>query len=153
MKTLLYSLFAATTVALSPTAFAAGDHDHDHGTKIEAPNGGRIVTAVEPHFELLVTAERKLQVTFLGEDGKAIAPAAQKITATGGSRSAPTKFTFAKKGNTLLSDKPLPEGMVLPLVMRIKTTADAKAVTERVSLNLADCPTCEHKEYACTCAH
>ena len=145
-------MFAATTVAFVP-AFAADSHGHDHGAKIKAPNGGRVVTAVEPHFELLVTAERGLQVTFLGEHGKAIAPAAQKITATGGSRSAPTKFTFAKAGNTLLSDKPLPEGKVIPLVMRIKMTADAKAVTERLSLNLNDCPTCKYKEYACACAH
>lgn len=155
MKQLLYSLLAATSVAFVPTVLAADTHGHghSHAAKMKAPNGGRIVHSVEPHFELFVTAERKLQVTFLDEHGKAIAPAARTVTATGGSRAKPTKFKFTMSGDTLLSDKPLPEGKVIPVIMRIKMTADSKTVTERLSLNLADCPTCKYKEYACTCAH
>ncbi len=157
-KHIITTLIVTLGLSAAPALYSAEtekDHDleHAHGAKAEMPNGGRLVDAVEPHFELLVTAERKLQVTFLGEDGKAIAPAAQEITATGGSRSKPTKFVFKKSGSTLVSDEALPEGMVIPLVMRVKPAADTKSVTVRVSLNLADCPSCEHKEYACVCEH
>lgn len=53
----------------------------------------------------------------------------------------------------LISDKAVPEGNDLPTVVQIKATPDAKAVTEKFNLNLAQCPTCENKEYACTWAH
>lgn len=53
----------------------------------------------------------------------------------------------------LVSTTALPEGNNLPAVLRIKTGADAKPVTIRVQLNLADCGECAHPEYACTCGH
>ena len=73
MKQLLNSLLAGAALALIPTAFAADGHDH--AKKVAGPNGGLIITAVEPHCELLVTPERKLKITFLGDDNK---PAALK---------------------------------------------------------------------------
>ena len=77
------------------------DHKHEH--KEAGPNGGRVLHSVEPHCEFFVMADRKLQITFLGEDGKAIAPAGQTVSAVGGERSKPTKFAFAKTGNALIS--------------------------------------------------
>jgi len=47
----------------------------------------------------------------------------------------------------------IPEGENLPTVVQIKANPDAKAVTEKFNLNLAQCPTCKNKEYACTCEH
>jgi hypothetical protein len=70
-----------------------------------------------------------------------------------GDRSAPTKLAFTKDGDKLVSDKVIPEGKELPVVVQIKTTPEAKSVAAKFNLNLADCPTCEHAEYACTCAH
>lgn len=127
------------------------DHKHEH--KEAGPNGGRVLHSVEPHCEFFVMADRKLQITFLGEDGKAIAPAGQTVSAVGGERSKPTKFAFAKTGNALVSDVPLPEGNKLPLVLTIKTAPDAKAVVEKLAVDLSNCPSCEYKEYACTCDH
>jgi len=139
-------LILITTLAFA-TALPAGEK-HAAG-----PNGGKILTAVEPHAEFFVTADRKVQITFLGEDDKAIALAAQTVTVTAGERSAPTKLTFTKSGDTLLSDQALPAGNVFPAVVQIKLTPEAKTVVEKFNLNLSECPGCKLKEYACTCEH
>lgn len=149
MKQLLQSLIAGASLALIPAAMA-GD-GHDHAKKVAGPNGGLVITAVELHCELLVTPDRKLKITFLGEDGKAVALKTQSLTGAGGDRTKPTKFTFVKAGESLVSEQPLPAGNDIPLVLQIKTTPDAKPVTKRVALNLADCPGCKLAEYACTC--
>lgn len=121
--------------------------------KIKAPNGGRIIEAVEPHAEFLITSDKKIEIRFLDDAGKVVAPAAQTATVTMGERAAPTKLTFTKDGDKLVSDKVIPEGKELPVVLQIKTTSDAKAVTEKFNLNLAKCPTCSNAEYACSCEH
>ena len=121
--------------------------------KIKAPNGGRIINTVTPNAEFLVTPEKKVEVRFLDAAGKVIAPAAQVVTVTMGDRAAPTKLAFAKDGDKLVSDKVIPEGKELPVVLQIKTTPDAKAVTAKFNLNLSICPTCKNAEYACTCDH
>lgn len=151
MKTKI--LTAITTLLLALPALAADGHGHSHAKKEAGPNGGKILTAIEPHAEFFVTSDRKVQITFLGENGKAIAPAEQVVTVTAGERSAPTKLTFAKSGNVLISDKPLPEGTAFPAVVQVKVAPDAKTVVEKFNLNLAKCPECSLPEYACTCSH
>lgn len=152
-------LLAALCLILSPALRAEEEKGHDakehaeHAKKSAGPNGGRVVTATEPHFEFFVLPDGKVKITFLGEDGKATALKDQTVTAVGGDRAKPTKLAFAKDGESLVSDKPLPEGKMVPIVVMVKVTADAKTVTEKFTVNLADCPTCEHKEYACTCEH
>ncbi len=129
------------------------DDDHDHDEKMVGPNGGRVVTSTEPHFEFLVLEDRKLKITFLSEEGEAVAPGKATITAVGGERSKPTKFAFAEADGALVSDAALPEGEQIPIVLQVKLTPDAKTVTEKFTVNLAKCPTCEYKEYACICDH
>ncbi|MEK7952660.1 hypothetical protein [Luteolibacter soli] len=163
MKTNISILLAVFGLAFSPALRAADEHEHKDGDKAEhahehakkeaGPNGGRIVTATDPHFEFFVTPERKVKITFLGEDGKAVALKEQTATAIGGERAKPTKLAFAKDGESLLSDKSLPEGNEMPIVLQVKISKEAKTVTEKFNVNLAKCPTCEHAEYACTCAH
>lgn len=144
-KTRLLTLIATLAIASGLQA---------HGDKKEAgPNGGRILTAVEPHAEFFVTPERKVQITFLNDKDKAVAPTAQTVMVICGDRSNPTKLSFTKSGNTLISDKALPEGNDFPTVVQIKVTPDAKTVTEKFNLNLNACPTCKFKEYACICDH
>ena len=121
--------------------------------EIKAPNKGRIIDSVEPHAEFLVTKDKKIEIRFLDDAGKVIAPAAQVVTVTMGDRSAPTKLAFTKDGDKLVSDKVVAEGESLPVVLQIKTTPDAKAVTEKFNLNMANCPACSNPEYACTCDH
>jgi len=130
------------------------DHDeHDHGEVKAGPNGGRIITSVEPHLEFFVTDTRLIQITFLDDDGKAVAPKDQALSLIGGDRQNPVRLRFTKKGSVLLSDKALPEGNNLPIVLSIKADAKSKTVREKFNLNLSDCPTCKYKEYACVCEH
>ena len=56
------------------------------------------------------------------------------------SRLLPTRLTFAKgedeNANSLVSDKKIPEGEHIDIVLQIKTAPDAKSVTERITLHL-----------------
>jgi hypothetical protein len=140
-----------TVLALAVTASATGDHSHEK--KTAGPNGGRVLTKIEPHAEFFITIERKVQITFLGDDGKAIAPAAQVVTVTAGVRTAPTKLSFVKSGDVLISDGPLPEGGNFPAVVQIKSTPDAKAVVEKFTVDFSKCGGCGYAEYACICGH
>ena len=153
MKTKIASILLAC-LALTPAIHAADKHDHTHEKKEAGPNGGRIITSTNPHYEFFVTPERKVKITFLGEDNKAIPAKDQIVTATSGDRSAPTKLTFTKDGDSLISDKALPEGNNNPpIILQVKSSPDAKSVTEKFNANLAICPECKHAEYACTCEH
>jgi hypothetical protein len=163
MKTTNVTLTAMAL--LTPFLFAEEKghegHDHDdHSEKTHAdvatitgPNEGRILTSTEPHAEFFITPERKVKITFVDGNGKAISPEEATISAIGGSRSAPTRMTFAKDGDSFISDKALPEGKLVPIILQIKVAPDADNVTEKFSVDFADCPTCKHLEYACTCGH
>jgi len=126
---------------------AEHDHDHDHEDEEghehakKGPNGGFLVESKAGFtLEVSVDKERKARVVFLDKDQKAVALEAQTITGSAGERSAPVKLAFAKgkdaDANVLISDKALPEGAHVPMILVIKATADAKAVTERFELHL-----------------
>ncbi|MDB6133966.1 MAG: hypothetical protein JWM59_2209 [Verrucomicrobiales bacterium] len=153
LKSIL-TLAAAAILGLVPASplTAADEHDHDHAAKA-GPTGGKLLTEVEPHAEFLVTKDKKVEIRFVGEDNKVVAPAAQVVTVTLGERSKPTKLTFTKDGDKLVSDKTVLEGNDYPTVVEIKADAKAKPVRSRFNLNLTQCPTCAHPEYACTCEH
>lgn len=159
-KAILLRLLAALALAgpLSATEKTpAQGHDHDHGhshaKKVVGPNGGRLITGVNPHAEFLVTAERKVRITFVGEDGKPVAPAEQVVTVTAGRRASPTRLSFERAGDALLSVQPLPAGNDIPAVVQIKPAPGARTIVERFHLNLEKCPTCAYAEYACICGH
>lgn len=160
MQTTLFAFF----LTLAPSLLAGDDHDHhaahehhvdehQHQERQAGPNGGRIIHAVKPHFEIWVREDHKLQITFLNDENQAIAPQAQEITAITGMRSNPTRMVFEPKDNVLLSREPLPEGKNLPIILNIKTTLDSKILRERFMLNTSQCPSCDYKEYACVCGH
>jgi len=130
-------------------------HDHDHGQKTAGPNGGRIITSVEPHAEFLVTDEYKVRITFLDDHNKAVTVSGQTAGIVCGDRSNPTTLSFAvdADGNSLLSTAALPEGDKYPLILTIKTSSTEAPVREKFTLDLSDCPTCDYREYACTCDH
>ena len=121
--------------------------------KVAGPNGGRILTKLDPRAEFFVLPDRKVQITFLNQAGKAIAPAEQTVTVTAGERSAPRTLTFAKSGNTLVSNGPLPAGDSVPTVVQIKPTATGSTVTERFNVDVSKCGECKLAEYACICGH
>lgn len=122
--------------------------------KIEAgPRGGRMLSNSQPPAEFLVTADRKVEIRFVGADGKVVPPAEQVVTVTTGERSAPVTLTFTKTGDTLVSDRALPDGDMLPAVVQIRPRPGAKAAVSKFTVNLAVCPGCQRAEYACTCDH
>lgn len=129
-----------------------GDHVHEKGEA--GPNGGRIITSVDPAIEFFVTDGRKVQITFLGTDHKtAVFPGTQTVSLIAGDRSNPTMLAFTRNGKLLLSDGALPEGDDFPTVLEIRPTPDAEPTREKFNLDLSDCPTCEFREYACICDH
>jgi hypothetical protein len=154
MKIKTLSLILLSVLLLDVTSGVVRAHgSHDHEKKIAGPNGGRVLTECEPHAEFFVTAERKVRITFLDDDNKPIAPAAQVVTVTAGSRSAPTKLAFTRVGDALVSDGALPAGNNFPAVVQIQTSPEAKVVAAKFNVNLSTCTECKLAEYACTCAH
>lgn len=151
MKSIALNLL--TALALAVPAFAAEkDHKHDE-KKAVGPNGGRVITAVEPHLEFLVTKDRKVEITALTEDLKAAKLSGQVIAVTAGDRAKPTKLEFKEDGGKLVSSNALPEGNDYPVSVSIKANANAKATYEKFNLNLEKCPTCKYQEYNCICDH
>ncbi len=140
------------SLALTLTANAADKDKHEPAAK-GGPTGGRLITEVEPHVEFLVTKDRKVEIRFVDDDNKVVAPGGQIISVVMGDRSAPTTLTFTRDGDKLVSDTAIPEGNDLPTVLRITPEAGQKALMKRFNLNLDDCPTSDHKEYACICEH
>lgn len=137
------------TLALAIVSLQA----HEKGRTVAGPNGGRILEKVEPRAEFFVTAERKVQITFLDKANKPVAPAEQVVTVTVGQRISPTKLAFEKSGNSFLSTTALPSGDDYPAVVQIKPTASGKTTTERFTLDTTKCGECKLGEYACICAH
>jgi hypothetical protein len=157
MKSLHIAYAAIALFAMAPLQpLAAHEDAKPSEAKVEkkaGPNGGRVITKVTPHVEFLVMPDRKVKLTFLDDAGKAVEPAAQTATLTGGDRANPTKLAFSKEGNALVSDKALPPGDAVPAVLQIKVTPDASPVSEKIIVNMVKCPGCGYAEYACTCDH
>ncbi len=127
--------------------------DHEDDKIIAGPNGGRVLTSVEPHAEFFVTEDRRVRITFVNDDLEAVPAGDQTVTVIAGDRSAPTQLAFVKNGQVLESEGFLPDGNDFPVVVQIQTSAEAEIVREKFNLDLSDCPTCENLEYACICDH
>lgn len=159
---IMAGIFSGNTLSAGPGHHHNHDdheqkaHSHEggeHQKKRAGPNGGRVITKVEPHAEFFVTSDKKVQITFLNHDYKAIPIAKQKVTLIGGDRSNPTRIKFIEKDNMLISDQTLPDINNMPVVLQIKTTPDSKTVREKFYLNFNECSSCDYKEYACICGH
>ena len=143
MKTTLLTALALLGLVLTANA---------DPTKV-GPTNGRLLTDVKPHVEFLVTPEKKVELRFVDDANKVVAPAAQEITVTLGERARPTKLTFTREGDKLVSSGPIPEGNDYPTVVQIREKAGAKPVNVKFNLDLNKCPTCENAEYNCKCDH
>jgi hypothetical protein len=128
-------------------------HHDDQEKKEGGPNGGRIITSVDPRVEFLINDDRSVQLTFLDDESHAVAPSGQVISLISGDRSNPTMIAFIPKGNALVSTQSLPEGNAVPVVLQIKSSPSAETIREKFNANLSECPTCDYQEYACVCGH
>lgn len=132
-------------------------HSHELGEgyagKMAGPNGGRLITSVNPNFEFLVQEDRKVRLTFVDEGASPIDVAAVSILLTCGDRMSPMETAFAQADNALISEKPLPDGNILPVVLTIKTTPSGDPVYEKFIVDFSTCAQCRFVEYACVCGH
>lgn len=143
-------LFGSLTVQAGAEG---GTHTHTHEEKKAGPNGGRLITSVDPHAEFFVTSDRFAQITFVDSEGVAIAPDGQAVSLIGGDRSNPTKLSFVPVGGVLRSAEPLPDVPNLPIILSIKPASDAQTTRDKFYLNQSVCGGCSLEEYACTCGH
>jgi hypothetical protein len=148
MKTHLILGIAALTLPFMAMADDKQDHKKDGG-----PQGGRVITVVEPHLEFFVTSDRKVELTSLSEELKPVKWSGQIVTVVAGERGNPTKLEFGEKDGKLVSTNALPEGNGYPVSVGIKKDADSKTVYDRFHLNMSKCPECSLAEYACVCEH
>jgi len=153
-------LAAALCGFMTPAPLLAQEKEHDHKEHadheehaVKGPNNGRMIMEIEPHAEFFVTKDRKVQITFVDDDGKKVPVADQKVSIICGERSKPTTLKMEKKDGMLVSSNTLPAGNDYPTVVSIKATPDAKTVRAKFNLNMSDCPTCDFQEYACVCDH
>ena len=147
MKSIALTLVAALALALPVLAA------EKEAKKPGGPNGGRVITAVEPNLEFTVTKDRKVEICALTKDFKPAKLSGQVISVTAGDRSKPTKIEFKEEDGKLVSTNKVPDGNDYPVSVSIKANASGKAVYEKFNLNLEKCPTCKFQEYNCICAH
>lgn len=149
MKSLVSSLLIIS-LFVGLNAFAHEDHDHE---KVTGPNGGRLLFGVDPHLEFLVLEDRTVKISAFDHHNKAASIDGFTVKLTGGSRLSPTRLSFEKSGNALVSNGKLPDKESFPVVIQIKSANGGKSVLEKFQLNLEECPTCDYLEYACSCDH
>lgn len=155
MKSKVIMLFAALTALLTPLTVSGADEKPATGAKapkVEAgPRHGRILPVGEPKAEFFVETEKSVSIKFYDKENKVVAPAAQTVSATIDAKGKKTKLEFIKKGDALVSSAKIPDGDANPIVVQVKTTADAKPQNFRFKLDLSTCKECSNPEYACTC--
>ncbi|EDY84982.1 hypothetical protein VDG1235_4616 [Verrucomicrobiia bacterium DG1235] len=134
-------------------AHSHDDHQHTEFAKDPGPNGGRLITSLDPAVEFLLRDDRHAQLTFVDADGKAIAPSKQIATAVTGDRMSPVNITFASDGSALVSEQALPDTEGQPIILTIQSSPEASPVIERFNLKTYKCSGCGLAEYACICGH
>lgn len=146
MKHMMNRSLILAAMITAPLAVAADNHDdhefgevHHHEKNVAAgPNGGHVVQSAGLFsFEVVVDKQRKARITMLDDHGHAKAADGVEISGIAGERSAPVKLTFAMgEGGVLVSDKVLPPGAHIPMILVVKSGPDAKPVTERFELHV-----------------
>ncbi|MBK1879927.1 hypothetical protein [Pelagicoccus mobilis] len=162
-KNLILAAVAAVSLVFVGCGHKHDHDDHDHGShadhsdshekKVPGPNGGRLITSVEPAAEFLLLEDNRAQLTFVDEALKPVAVAGQSATAVAGDRMNPTPVTFESNGTALVSVNPLPDIPGQPFVLTLLASADAKPTVEKFNLKTYTCGGCDLQEYACTCGH
>ncbi len=138
-KTLLIAFVLAVTTAFAGEETAAG------------PKGGRMLIADPIRAEFFVTAERRVEIAFCDEAGKAVPPGAAAVSVTAETAGGRVALPLVPKDNGLVSAEPLPPGEPYLVVVQLRATAGARPTNFRIELNLHECGECQHAEYACTC--
>ena len=147
MKKIIHSAIALVLIASG--AYAEEGHGHDK--VIPGPKGGKVVEVEGGHAEFLIQPDKKVSVTFYGEDMKPTAPADQKVAVIAEAPGGKAKLEFEKTGEAFVSTSALPDGDGYRLVLQIRGTTDAKMQNVRIDYHMEQCPECKKAEYACVC--
>ncbi len=138
-KTLLITFLLAVTTAFAGEKTAAG------------PKGGRMLIADPIRAEFFVTTERRVEIAFYDEAGKAVPPGAAVVTVMAETAGGRVTLPLLPEDNGLVSAEPLPPGEPYRVVVQVRATAGARPTNFRIELNLHECGECQHAEYACIC--
>jgi hypothetical protein len=146
-------LLALSLLILYPFGVQADDPKAGyHG--MAGPNGGRLLVEVEPHLEFLVnTVTKKVEICFIGDANIVQTPGGQEVVVTIGTGANASGLTFTRDGDKLVSDKAVPEGNDLPVIVQVRAKPAEPLITaDKFILSLTLCPAGKHPQYACTCA-
>ena len=150
IKSALLKITALVAMTLGPL----GAQNAEAAPKKQAgPNGGRLIVAVDPKLEFLVSKDRKVQITALDAEQKPIPLKGYTVSVAAGDRSKPTKLEFTESDGKLVSSGALPDGNDFPVSVAIKPVAGGKTVYEKFQMNMSNCSSCKYQEYACVCDH
>lgn len=137
-------------IALLTLCFCAVSQAADKN--IPGPKGGKILnTKVAPYAEFFVQPDRTVALNFYGSDMKPVAVAEQSAVVFADAKAGRAKLILEKKGDSLVSKTPLPEGDGYNIVVQYKPTASAKAESFKVAFHDEQCAKCKRAEYACIC--
>lgn len=137
--TLIITFLLATAAALAADKPAAG------------PKGGRMLVTDAIRAEFFVTAERRVELTFLDQAGNVVPPGSASVTVTAEAPSGRVSLPLALKDAALVSTEPLPAGDPYRVVVQVRAAPGARPSNFRLELNLHECGECQRAEYACTC--
>jgi hypothetical protein len=99
--------------------------------------------------EFLIKPDRRVTLTFLDAAGKPMARGERIVVVKVDGKD----LALEAKPEGFVSKEPLAAKEPAPIVVQVRTTADAKPTNFRLTLNTANCGGCKHQEYACTCDH
>jgi len=130
-----------------------GEVDH-HDHLVAGPNGGKLLAKVEPHLEFWIQPEdQHARITYVDDSLKPMEPGNLEIHLSMGDRANPTRVSFEKKVNWLVSNQPLEAAGNPPVILEIRSPDSESVIYERFHLNMDTCPDCQLHEYACICEH
>jgi hypothetical protein len=148
MKTskLTQTVVGAALALLTFSAFAADK-------MVGGPKGGRLLENQVPRAEFFVEKDHTVSITFYDAALKVVALGERSVSAIAEAKSGKVKLEFEKKGDSLVSKTPLPEGDGYNVVVQIRAKPDARPQNFRIKYNIGTCGECKRPEYACTCGH
>lgn len=113
-----------------------GEVDH-HSHAIPGPNGGKLITTVDPHLEFWIQPDDgHARITFVNDDIEPIEAPSIPLSLAMGDRDNPTMIVFEQKGSVLVSKEPLSLEGNPPIILELCSTDGEKAQYERFHLNM-----------------
>lgn len=115
------------------------------------PKGGKLLNNPSPRAEFFVDKDRKVVLSFYGNDLKPVPVGEQSAAVWADARSGRVKLTMEKKDDALVSTEPLPAGDGYHVMVQLKSNPDAKAQSFKINFHDEPCDKCKRAEYACVC--